>query len=136
MLDRGILQTIQDCLYRHNAYVKVYKYAYERLREQAASGNGSVHLLLRYDLQTDCRRYNLPVDMVVQAPQAPLEGSGEIAVILPGTGDQGGGVRDIILQYHAGPLYRISELHPSYLPLSYPLLFPRRESGWHVGMYV
>jgi hypothetical protein len=39
--------------------------------------------------------------------------------------------QDIILRHHDGPLYRISNLHPAYVPLQYPLLFPHSENGWY-----
>ena len=32
---------------------------------------------------------------------------------------------------HEGGLQKISELHPSYDPLQYVLLFPRGDDGWH-----
>ena len=38
--------------------------------------------------------------------------------------------RDIILERQSGHLQRINELHPSYLGLQYPLLFPYGEDGY------
>ena len=38
--------------------------------------------------------------------------------------------RDIIVKELSGTPQRIHELHPSYLPLQYPLLFPRGEDGY------
>ncbi|KAI9103581.1 hypothetical protein K1719_023204 [Acacia pycnantha] len=38
--------------------------------------------------------------------------------------------RDIIVEELSGAPQRIHELHPSYLPLQYPLLFPRGEDGY------
>jgi hypothetical protein len=38
--------------------------------------------------------------------------------------------RDIQLMLHEGDLQKISELHPSYDPLQYVLLFP----GWHADI--
>jgi len=37
--------------------------------------------------------------------------------------------RDILLRMHDGDLQRISEIHPSYDPLHYILLFPRGDDG-------
>ena len=42
--------------------------------------------------------------------------------------------RDIVLHYRYGGLKRISELHRSYDPLQYPLLFPNGTDGWHVKL--
>ncbi|XP_023770105.1 uncharacterized protein LOC111918701 [Lactuca sativa] len=37
---------------------------------------------------------------------------------------------DIVVFSHSGQPKRISKLHPSYMPLQYPLLFPYGEEGW------
>ncbi|GES85174.1 transcriptional factor B3 [Rhizophagus clarus] len=42
--------------------------------------------------------------------------------------------RDILLKMRNGNLQRISEIHPSYDPLHYILLFPRGDDGWHVDI--
>jgi len=61
----------------------------------------------------------------------------EIAVIMPGTGENNAsGTPDIIIEQRGTKqLKRISELHPSYLALCYPLLFPRGEQGWHINLF-
>lgn len=74
---------------------------------------------LRLTPQQDRRRYNLPT-------------ANEVAVILPGT--SANEPRDIILRCRDGRLQRISDLHPAYIPLQYPLLFPRGENGWYPEM--
>lgn len=70
----------------------------------------------------DVRRYNLPT----------VE---EVAAIVPGDGSRDTRVdRDIIVRLQGGGLRRISNLHPSYLPLHYVLFFPRGEEGWHLDI--
>ncbi len=71
---------------------------------------------------TDGRRYNLPtVD--------------ELAAIIPGDGSEPvKNDRDIVLRMHDDSLKRISQLHPSYQPLHYVLLFPHGELGWNIHM--
>ena len=79
---------------------------------------------MRLHLQqgNDPRRYNLPT----------VE---EIAAIVPGDGSQDVRVdRDIVLRLQGGGLRRISNLHPSYLPLHYVLFFPHGEQGWHLDI--
>lgn len=45
--------------------------------------------------------------------------------------------RDIILCLRQSEyLDRISELHPAYVPLQYPLLFPHGSNGWHQDLYL
>ena len=56
----------------------------------------------------------------------------EVAVILPG--NHSTEPRGIVLRLRSGPLHRISDLHPAYAPLQYPLLFPRGENGWYPEM--
>ncbi|MCO5567881.1 hypothetical protein L7F22_021577 [Adiantum nelumboides] len=59
----------------------------------------------------------------------------EIAGIMPGQGDlRTSGQRDIVLHCQDGRLQRISNLHRSYMPLLYVLLFPRGEDGWHLKL--
>ena len=61
----------------------------------------------------DARRYNLPT----------VE---EIAAIVPGDGSQDVRVdHDIVVCLQGGGLHRISNLHPSYLPLHYVLFFSK-----------
>ena len=38
---------------------------------------------------------------------------------------------DIVIEQRSGDLQRISELHSSYLPMQYSLLFPYGEDGYH-----
>ena len=79
---------------------------------------------MRLHLQqaADARRYNLPT----------VE---EIAAVVPGDGSENVRAhRDIILRLQGGGLRRISNLHPSYLPLHYVLFFPHGEEGWHLDI--
>jgi hypothetical protein len=42
--------------------------------------------------------------------------------------------RDIVIETRNKELKRISELHPTYMTLQYPLLFPYDKRGFHVGV--
>jgi hypothetical protein len=42
--------------------------------------------------------------------------------------------RDIVIETRNKELKRISELHPAYMALQYPLLFPYGERGFQVGV--
>ena len=55
----------------------------------------------------------------------------EVAMILLGA--QSKAPCDIILCNCDGPLYQISDLHPAYAPLQYPLLFPWGEMDGKTG---
>ena len=54
----------------------------------------------------------------------------EVEAIMPGQGDENNiGHWDIVVNYCTRGLKRISNLHRSYMPLLYVLLFPNEEDG-------
>ncbi|XP_047953750.1 uncharacterized protein LOC125199963, partial [Salvia hispanica] len=65
----------------------------------------------------DDRTYNLP-------------SVSEVAALIVGDFDEALGDRDIIVESQNGELQRIPELHPSFLGLQYPILFPYGEDGY------
>ena len=58
----------------------------------------------------------------------------EVVVLIVGDLDEALGDRDIIIEHKSWQLQRITELHPSYLPLQYPLLFQYGEDGYTVDI--
>jgi hypothetical protein len=114
-LSRNIMQGLQDMLLQHHQYAPIFKHAHEILRDYDGPVEDA-EVRLRVAPGLDKRRYNLPT-------------ADEVAVVLPGA--QSRAPRDIILRNRDGPLYQISDLHPAYAPLQYPLLFPRGENRWH-----
>jgi hypothetical protein len=107
---------LQELLMDCNPFVTVY--------EQAADLTRSTHLpdyCLKLDFlrASDIRRYNLPT------------ARHELAAIIPGDVDACINARNIIIREKGGPLMRITEVHPSYVALHFPLLAPTGQSGWH-----
>lgn len=98
----------------HNQYVKIYRMARDMIHE---SEDAKVQIKLVGKRNYDGRQYNLPT-------------SSEVAVLIVGDIDSSIEKRDIVVQYKGGPLHQINELHASYLPLQYPLLFPYGEDGY------
>ena len=92
--------------------------------EQFVRSNERSKLKLRLigTRQRDRREYNLPT-------------ADEVAGLIVGDFDSATNKRDIILRMQEGGLRRISELHPSYLALQYPLLFPHGEDGYDTEIY-
>ncbi|GJS02537.1 helicase [Tanacetum coccineum] len=80
------------------------------------SVNFELHLLS--ERKTSARKYNTPT-------------VSEVAALI--TNDFGDGIatRDIVVDSKDGGPKRISELHPSYMALQYPLLFPYGEDRFH-----
>ncbi|KAJ9567832.1 hypothetical protein OSB04_003798 [Centaurea solstitialis] len=101
-----------------NVLVKSY-----RMARDCFQSNPNVELKLRLigKRQKDGRTYNLPTASEVAA------------LIVEDIGDTTE-KRYIIVEHQTGRLQQISELHPSYLPLQYPLLFPYGEDGYRVDI--
>ncbi|GJU87647.1 ATP-dependent DNA helicase PIF1-like protein [Tanacetum coccineum] len=55
----------------------------------------------------------------------------EVAALITNDFGDGEPTRDIVVCKKDSPPKRISELHPSYMALQYPLLFPYGEDGYH-----
>ena len=125
-LHRGTMQTLQDMLYRRHPAVQLYRQAFEMTQNV-----NQCRIALRFEHNADIRRYNLPTNT-----------SNEIAVILPGDGDQPTRARDIVLYNRGGGLWEINDLHPLYHSLHYLRLVmllwtwqPRKRSHRY-GLYI
>jgi hypothetical protein len=117
-LNPQILQILQDVLYRKHPSVQKFKQAYEQWKD--IPNTHEFKIALRFDKACDKRRYNLP-----------SAGVDEVAVILPGDGDQELYQRDIILFFRGGGLWLINKMSPMYHSLHFVLLFPTGQLGWH-----
>lgn len=58
----------------------------------------------------------------------------EVAVFIVGEDDPNIGDRDVILHLKRGGLERISFVHPLFMALQYPILFPHAEDRFHKGL--
>jgi len=105
---------LSQMLDQHNKLVKTYRYAKQKIK---CNQGRSFKLKLIKKRSSDPRIYNLPH-------------VSEVAALVVGDFDINKGDRDIIVEYQKGGLQRISELHPLYLALQYPLLFPFGEDGY------
>ncbi|XP_054781855.1 uncharacterized protein LOC129289058 [Prosopis cineraria] len=102
------------CLNEFNPFVKQYRMASSLIKNHAYN---ELKLCLIGTRQHDGRNYNLP-------------SASEVAALVVGDIDMSFGRRDIIIEELSGSPQRISELHASYLPLQYPILFPFGEDGY------
>ncbi|XP_052626019.1 uncharacterized protein LOC122197150 [Lactuca sativa] len=118
VLDNDIIQDLKLMLDSNNVLVQSY-----RMVRDCFHQNPHVDIKLRLigRRDQDGRIYNLP-------------SASEVAALI--VGDIGDSIdnRDIVVQTSSGSLRRISELHPSYLPLQYPLLFPYGDDGYRVDI--
>lgn len=114
-----IVEAIKKMLNECNPYVKVLRSTKERFGDSLESMNVKVRLISSRPVNRNT--YNLPT-------------CSEVAALLVGDFDDQLEVRDIVVETKTKKLARISELHPAYLPLQYPILFPYGEDGYHIDL--
>ncbi|XP_076935671.1 uncharacterized protein LOC143602463 [Bidens hawaiensis] len=117
--DTLLINYLKSMLDSNNVLVQTYRMLRDYFQENPQA---EVRLCLIGDRQQDGRAYNLPT-------------SSEVATLI--VGDIGDCLekRDIIVNTQEGLLKRISELHPSYLPLQNPIFFPYGDDGYRVDIY-
>ena len=114
------LTSLQNLILNNHQYAPLYKFVYCILQDYSSDEEASIRL--RVAPGSNRRTHNLPV-------------ADKVAVILPGD-ISAAEHRDIVLHLRNGPLHRISEDHPAYMPLQYPLLFPYGENGWYSDLHL
>ena len=115
-LDPTILAELQQMLHDINPYVNIFRQAGNLLKNNPSL---DLKLVITNNRTKDSRHYNIP-------------NASEVAAIMIGDGQEiEHQNRDIVLQSHEGNIQRISEIHCTYTPLHYVLMFPRGEDGWH-----
>ncbi|KAL4590686.1 hypothetical protein LXL04_003627 [Taraxacum kok-saghyz] len=117
---RDILRELIDMLDRHNSLVQAFRMARGRFFESTMP---PVRLRLIGSRTTDGRVTNLP----------PVS---EIVALVPGDANETNN-RDVLIEERGtGHIKRISKLHPKYMALQYPLLFPYGEDEYslHIPM--
>lgn len=101
-----------------NSLVKAFRVAKDRFHESLMQ---PVKLRLIGRRKKDGRQYNLPT-------------VSEVDALIPGDGNPIDS-RDVLIEACGnGIMKRISELHPSFMALEYPLLFPYGEDGFHLNI--
>lgn len=113
-IEKEIVQLITSTLDAHNPFVKQYRVASSLIHNKNIV---DFKLRLIGGRQHDGRTYNLPT-------------ASEVAVLVVGDLDEHYNGRNIIVHSRNSDPQRISELHSSYLPLQYPLLFSYGEDGY------
>lgn len=113
-IDPNIVKQIKDCLDGCNQLVKKYRIASDILK---LNRRQAVHIRLIRNMASNTRPYDLPT-------------TSEVAALIVGDFDKSYYKRDIIIEKQGGPLKRVDELHYSYLPLQYPLIFHYGDNGY------
>ncbi|XP_012828257.1 PREDICTED: uncharacterized protein LOC105949497 [Erythranthe guttata] len=113
-LDPAFVASLKDMIDGNNVLAQHYRAVRDRFSND---GHQGVKLRLVKSRSTDGRTYNLP-------------NASEIEGLIVGDFDTQEGVKDIVVETRSNKFQRISELHPLYLPLQYPLLFSYGEDGY------
>lgn len=113
-VDETIVRSLISMLNETSAVTKAFRMA----RDWCASHDTPNLQLRLISNRRSARQYNTPT-------------VSEIAALITNDFGQGIPSRDIIVNYKDTGKQRISELHPSYMALQYPLLFPYGEDGFH-----
>ncbi|GJZ49308.1 hypothetical protein Tco_0603498 [Tanacetum coccineum] len=117
---RFLVQYLIAMLNLNNLLVQSFRMARERFNESSMQ---PVTLRLLSTRQRNAREYNLPI-------------ASEVVALVPGDGNPTE-CRDVIVEERRtddghNPVKCISELHPSFMALQYPLLFPYGEDGFQL----
>ena len=103
-----------------NVLVKMFRMIRDRYKEYNIP---SMKLRLISRINNDSSQYELPT-------------SNDIAGLIVGDIGEYEQGRDIIIQDKTDTLQRITKLHPSYMTLQYPLLFPYGEDGFRIDLKI
>jgi hypothetical protein len=117
-LDSDIVNGLIKMLDDHNPFAKKF-----RMARDCLSDNESENFIIRLigAKEGDPVQYNLPK-------------TDQLAMLIVGDFSLDTFKRDIIIETRNNELKRISSLHPAYMALQYPLLFPFGERGFQVGI--
>jgi hypothetical protein len=117
-LDPNIIQSLASMLDQHNQFAQLFRMA----RDKLADGNSEEFVIqIVGPKEGESAQYSLPT-------------TDQLAMLVVGDLSPEAFERDIIIQRQSGGLEQISSLHPAFMALQYPLLFPFAERGWQPGV--
>jgi hypothetical protein len=117
-VDPAIVDGLTNMLNGCNDLVKKFRMASERVK-----GNEDEHVAIR-----------LVAPSEGDGPQYSLPTNNHLAALLVGPLGPEAPTRDIVIDNKKKGLQRISSLHPAFMSLQYPLLFPYAERGFHLDI--
>ncbi|KAJ4827404.1 hypothetical protein Tsubulata_006455, partial [Turnera subulata] len=112
------LNDLMSMLDEHNVLVQSFRVARERYAQDDV---GEFWLRIVNSREKDGRKYNTPT-------------SSDITMLIVGDLDENAINRDSVVEHRQKGLQRITELHPSFMSMQYPLLFPYGEDGYRLGI--
>ena len=117
-LNKQIIRNITSWFHQNNHYVRELKTAKEIIQENTFEERKIVIREDRRPQGEHLRRYN-------------VQTAAKVAILMDNEPTEN---KDIVIRLKDGHLKRISELHPGYDPMQYPLLFPYGTDGYHIYM--
>ncbi|XP_021717933.1 uncharacterized protein LOC110685716 [Chenopodium quinoa] len=117
-VDLEIVENLSKMFDECNELTKVFRMARERFQQTDLQ---LVRLRLIGSRAKDGRQYNLPTKL-------------EVTALIVGSSDNEKGHRDVIIEHRSEDLKRISELHPSFIAMQYPILFTNGEDGYRTDI--
>uniref|UniRef100_A0A0D3CBJ6 Helitron helicase-like domain-containing protein n=1 Tax=Brassica oleracea var. oleracea TaxID=109376 RepID=A0A0D3CBJ6_BRAOL len=112
-IDDSLIADLIKMLDENNHLAKTFRHARDRL----LSGDAVELSLTLVNQKHRGRQYDLPT-------------AGEIGGLIIGDFNSESAGKDIVVEYKSAKLQRISDLHPLFMSLQYPLLFPYGEYGY------
>jgi hypothetical protein len=116
-LDPSTVQSLIAMLDNHNSFAKQFRMARDRLADH---NDEEFFVRIVGPRDGDPPQYNLP-------------STDQLAMLVVGDFSCDAFERDIVIETQAGQLKQISALHPAFMALQYPLLFPFGEAGFQPG---
>ncbi|XP_075088445.1 uncharacterized protein LOC107780595 [Nicotiana tabacum] len=117
-IDPKVVHELSQMLDEHNILVKTLRMVMDRYREHPES---VFRLWLLSDRTRDGHQYNIPT-------------ASEVAGLIVGDLTKENFKRDVIVEHQKKGLQRITDLHPSFMSMTYPLIHPYGEDGYRLGI--
>ena len=111
-----IIQGICEMLDEHNVLVKSFCMARDRYREQPQT---QFRLRLLSEWINDGGQYNIPT-------------ASEVAGLIISDLTDANFQRDVIVGHQKNGLQRITDFHPTFMSMTYPLIHPYSEDGYRL----
>lgn len=117
-LDSNIVSELLHMLDEHNGLAKMFRMARDRFQDMNFA---PVRLRLIATQTKDPTMYNLPSAF-------------KVAALIVRDLNNTNFTRDIVIEHKSSGLQRINEIHPSFMAMQYPVLFPYGEDGFQIGI--
>ncbi|KAK2435031.1 Pentatricopeptide repeat (PPR) superfamily protein [Trifolium repens] len=116
--DTSLVEDLTKMVDDYNRLAQTFRRVRDFATQQPST---NFQLKLMRHRSKDARMYNLPT-------------SDEVAALIIGDDDSIEQGRDVIVRKFSTGFTKLPETHPSFLPMQYPMMFPRGQDGWHVNI--